>query len=555
MTDNYTFIRKSHTLKTGFDFAFSRIATNPSVGNTAFGSFTFNGRYTNNGFADFLLGYPVQATRATATQVNLLHQARYSGYFQDDWKVSSSLTLNIGVRYMVQTVMQERDGSWSNFDFATGTFVVRSEGGKLPKLALPRLLSAYPYETSEKHGWGTNMILGDHNNWSPRFGFAWRPFKNNRSVVRGGYGFYYSQVPAYIGVRQISMTNSPFQLSEVFDAAAGTTPTLTLANPFPGSGSVTASPAIVAVNRELRNGLSQQWNLTIEQQFLKTMQLRMTYLGNKVTRVPWYNYNRNLPFTQAAGTVQSRRPYQPWSDITTLDTNANSFTNQLQVEVNRRVRGGLFLMMNFTWNKSIDNAATVGGPQDPYNARLERGNADGVRQHNLNLSGTYTLPFGHKQRFLNRTGWFAQFISGWNLSALALIRSGLPFSVAYTSTLAGSYPSLRADVVGNPNVENPGITRWFDPAAFRAPAPYTTGNAARNLLFGPGQWKLDTSLVKDFRIGEFARLQFRGEAFNMPNHVSFGNPSASISSPSVIGRISATSVEQRAVQFAIRLTL
>ena len=554
MTDNYTFIRKGHTLKAGFDITFVRVASNPSVGNTAFGSFTFNGRYTNNGFADFLLGYPVQATRSTATQVNLLHQARYSGYVQDDWKVSPSLTLNLGLRYMVQTIMQERDGSWSNFDFGTGTFVIRSENGQLPKLALPRLLAAYPYETSEKHGWGTTMMLGDHNNWAPRFGFAWRPFKNNRSVLRGGYGLYYSQIPAYIGVRQISMTNSPFQLSEVFDAAAGTTPTLTLANPFPGSGSVTASPAIVAVNRELRNGLSQQWNLTIEQQLLKNMGLRMTYLGNKVTRVPWYNYNRNLPFTQAAGTVQSRRPYQPWSDITTLDTNANSFTNQMQVEVNRRVPGGLFLMMNFTWNKSLDNAATVGGPQNPYDAHLERGNADGVRQHNLNLSGTYRLPFGYKQRFFNRKGWFAQFIGGWNLSALALVRSGTPFSVAYTSTLAGAYPSLRADIVGNPNVENAGITRWFDPAAFRAPAPYTIGNGPRNGLFGPGQWKLDTSLVKEFRIGETAKLQFRGEAFNMPNHPSFGNPSASISAPSTIGRISATSVEQRAIQFAMRLS-
>ncbi len=317
---------------------------------------------------------------------------------------------------------------------------------------------------------------------------------------------------------------------------------------------MTASPAIVAVNRDLKNALSQQWNLTIEQQIHRTMGLRLTYLGNKVTRVPWYNYNRNLPFVQQAGNLQTMRPFQPWSDITTLDTNANSFTHQMQIEVNRRVPGGLFMLMNFTWNKSIDNAATVGGPQNPYYSAGDRGNADGVRQHNLNLAGTYRLPFGYKQRFYNSKGWFSQFIGGWNLSALAQIRSGLPFSVTYTPSIAGWY-STRADATGiSPDMDNPGITRWFDPAAFRAPGQFTFGNSGRNILFGPGQWNLNTSLVKEFRAGEAATIQFRGEAFNMPNHASFGNPSASLNSTSTIGRISATSVAARAVQFALRVT-
>ncbi|MBI4905451.1 MAG: TonB-dependent receptor [Acidobacteria bacterium] len=552
-TDNYTIIRRSHTLKMGFDLAFQRVATNPSVSNTAFGSFSFNTRYTNNSFGDFLLGYPVSATRSTPTQVNLLHQSRYSAYVQDDWKVSPKLTLNIGLRYMVQTVMQERDGSYSNFDFATGQFIIRTEGGNLPRLAIPRLLTTYPFEGSEKHGWGSNVLNGDHNNWSPRFGFAWRPFKTNRSVVRGAYGIYYSQVPAYIGIRQISLTNNPFQLTEVFDAAAGNVPTLSLSNPFQGSGSVTASPAIVAVNRDLHNGLSQQWNFTVEQQVLKNIGLRLTYLGNKVTRVPWYNYNRNLPFTQQAGTLQTMRPYQPWSDITTLDTNANSLTNQLQVEVNRRMSRGLYLLMNFTWNKSIDNAATVGGPQNPYYAAGDRGNADGVRQHNLNLSGTYMLPFGHGRRYFQTKGFLDALIGGWNFAAISQIRSGLPFTVTYTPSLSGWY-STRADATGiSPDIENPGITRWFNPAAFRAPQQFTFGNAGRNILFGPGQWTVNTSLQKEFRLGEVAKMQFRGEAFNMPNHVSFGNPAASLNNANTIGRISGTSVAARAVQFALRV--
>jgi hypothetical protein len=552
--DNYTFIRGSHTFKTGADIAAIRVSTNPGVSGAAFGSFTFNARYTGSGFGDFLLGFPVSSARETPTQVNLLHQTRYSAYFQDDWKVTPRLTLNLGIRYMLQTVMQERDNSWSNFDFATGQFVIRTENGQLPKTALPRLLNAYPYVTSEKHGWGSDMIDGDHNNFGPRFGFAWRPFADNKTVIRGGYGWYFSMIPAYIGIRQLSLNNSPFFLHEDFSAPAGTVPSLSLANPFPASGgAISANPAITAVNRNLRNPLSQQWNFTIERQLLKNMGLRLTYLGNRATHVPWYVYNRNLPITQVAGTIQSNRPFQPWSDISTLDTNANSITHQLQVEMNRRVTSSLYLMTNFTWNKSLDNAATVGGPQNPYNAAAERGNADGVRQLVLNLSGVYKLPFGRNRKYLSNSGWLSGFISGWNLSSLTVIRSGLPFSVSYTPPTAGWY-STRADYVGNPNVDTAGITQWFNPAAFRAPAPFTFGNSARNLLFGPGMMKVDTSLMKDFKITERGTLQFRAEAFNLPNHASFSNPAASLNSSTTIGRISATSIEARAVQFAVRLS-
>jgi hypothetical protein len=553
-TDNFTVTHGSHTFKTGFDIGLIRLATNPSVSSSAFGTFNFTARYSGNGFADFLLGYPATTARETPTQVNLLHQARYSAYFQDDWRVSPKLTLNLGLRYMVQTVMQERDGSYSNFDLGTGTFVVRSEDGKLPRLAIQRLLDAYPYESSEKHGWGTSMMLGDHNNWAPRFGFAYRPFNNNRTVIRGGYGIYYSQIPAYIGIRQISLNNSPFFLRETFEAAATPLPTLTLADPFPsGAGAVSANPAITAVNRDLRAALSQQWNLTVERQLFRSTGLRLTYLGNKATQVPWYNYNRNLPLVQAPGTLQARRPYQPWSDITILDTNANAFTHQMQVEVNRRVASGLFVLANFTWTKSLDNAATVGGPQNPYDAHLDRGNADAVRQLVLNISSTYRLPFGKGGRFLNGSRFLNPLIGGWNLGEITRLRSGAPFSITFTPTLTG-WLATRTDIVGDPNVDNPGIQRWFDPAAFKIPAQYTYGNSARNLLFGPGQISIDLSLMKDFKFAERYTLQFRSDAFNLPNHPSFGNPSGNLSSPSTVGKISATSVDQRAVQFSLRLS-
>jgi hypothetical protein len=561
LVDHYTFIRGRHTFKTGIDANFIRIATNPTAigygaspsSGAAYGSFTFNARYTGNGFGDFLLGYPVSTARDTPTLVNLLHQSRHSAYFQDDWKVKPGLTLNIGVRYMVQTLMQERDGSWSNFDFATGQLVIRTVDGKLPRLAIPRLLSAYPYVGSEAHGWGSDVMRPDHNNIEPRFGFAFRPIRNKQFVISGGYGIYVGQIPAYIGVRQISWSNSPFFLRETFEAAAGNTPTLSFANPFPtGGGSVSPNPSLTAVNRQLRNSTSQQWNLTIEKQLIRNTKLRATYLGNKATRAPFYNYNRNMPIKQAAGTIQSQRPFQPFADISTLDTNGNAFTNQFQAELTRRLPSGLYVMSNFTLNKAIDNVPVSASPQNPYDARAERSNMEGVRQLVFNTSVTYPVPVGTK--FWRVHGPLKHAIAGWNLSGIATFRSGTPFSVTFTPPQAGWYAN-RADATGiSPNLDEPNIARWFNPAAFRTPAPFTFGNTARNVLWGPGQMKIDVGLVKNVKMFERYTLMIRGEAFNLPNHPSFGNPSASISSPSTMGRIGATSVDARAVQVALKLS-
>jgi hypothetical protein len=542
LTDNLSILSGAHTFKTGFDIGFGRISTNPGAGGSSFGSFSFNGRYTGNAFADFVLGNPVSANRTTPFLPNLLYNTRYGMYAQDDWKVSSKLTLNLGVRYSLQTQTQERDGSFSNFDFASGQFVVRTEGGQLPRLAIPRLLQTYPYVESEKIGWGSDVILADHNNLAPRFGFAYRPFNDNRTVIRGGYGIFYNIIPVYIGIRQISLNNVPFVLAETFEAAAGNVPSLSLANPFPGSGTLSPNPSITAVNRQIRNTYAQQFNFTIERELAAGTGLRVSYVGNKGTRVPWYTYNRNLPIVQKAGTIQSNRPYQPWADIPTLDTNGSSITHQLQVEAIRRYAQGLFVQASYTWNKTLDNVPIVGGPQNPYNAALDRGNGDSIRPHVFYLSATYDLPV-----FKN------SILGGWQLASIVQLRAGVPFSVAFTPTQAGWYAN-RADVV-SPDLypENRGIENWFNPAAFATPAPFTFGNSARNMLFGPGQQVVDLSVLKDTKIAERYTVQFRAEAFNFSNTPSFGNPSANISVPATVGKIRGTTVSARAIQFGLKL--
>ncbi len=232
--------------------------------NAGLGRFDFNGRFTNNttgaaqpahAFADFLLGYPVFSFRATPGAISLFYQTRYSAYAQDDWQVSQRLTLNFGLRYMVQTSWKERDRAQANLDFATGKLVI--PGDKFPPQTQGRLVSAYPITTAPGEALET-----DKNNLAPRIGFAFRPFANSRTVIRGGAGFYYNTLPVFIGFRQMGLTNPPFLLSETFEAAPGRTPSLTLAAPFPGAGAISPNPAITAVQRNIQNGLSQHRRAT-----------------------------------------------------------------------------------------------------------------------------------------------------------------------------------------------------------------------------------------------------------------------------------------------------
>ncbi|MEZ5402033.1 MAG: carboxypeptidase regulatory-like domain-containing protein [Bryobacteraceae bacterium] len=551
-TDNLSIVRGAHTLKVGADIAFGRISTNPGAAGASFGTFSFNGRYSGNSFADFVLGYPVSTGRQTPYISNLLYSSRYGLYAQDDWKVNSRLTLNLGVRYMLQTQTQERDGSFANFDFASGKYVIRSEGGQLPRLAIPRLLEAYPFVTSEANSWGSDVILADHNNIGPRIGFAFRPFSDNRTVVRGGYGVYYNAIPVYIGIRQISWLNIPFLLTETFEAAAGNTPSLSLSNPFPGAGRLSANPSVTAVNRQIRNTYAQQWNFTIERELLPEFGMRVSYVGNKATGVPWYNYDRNMPIRQAPGTIQSQRPYQPWASINTLDTNGNAITHQMQAEVTRRYSKGLYLQASYTWNKTLDNVAIVGTPQNPYNAAGDRSNGDSIRPHVFYASSTYELPFGPGKAFANANGAAGKLIGGWAVAGIVQFRSGVPFSVGFTPTQAGWYAN-RADVASSdfyPSSQS--INGWFNASAFAIPQPFTFGNSARNMLFGPGQKIIDISFIKDTRFAEKYNLQFRAEFFNFPNTPSFSNPSANISFPAQVGLIRGTTVSARAIQFGLK---
>ncbi len=561
--NNFTHVRGRHTLKAGIDFANYRNSTPPGAfgmgtglaQDAALGRFSFNGRFTNNNlpaaqpahaFADFLLGYPTTTFRSTPTAISLYYQTRYSWYAQDDWQISPRLTLNFGLRYMVQTSWKERDRAQANFDFATGKLVI--PGDTLPPQAQASLMSAYPIVTAPGE-----VLETDKNNVAPRIGFAFRPFADNKTVIRGGAGFYYNTLPVYIGFRQMGFTNPPFLLAETFESAAGARPSLTLAQPFPGAGAISPNPAITAVERNIKNSLSQQWNLTVEREVVRNLGVRVSYVGNKTSHLPWYNRSVNIPAQQAAGNVQPRRPYQPWADILLLAGGGDSTMHQLQLEAIQRFSRGLTFQAEYSWNRSLDNVPIVGGPQNPYDNRADRGNSDQIRRHIFTLAYSYELPFGPGKRFANVSGPAGHIIGGWELAGITYLRTGPPFSVGFTSTTTGWFSS-RANVIRDPKLSRSerSITRWFDASAFTVPAPFTYGNSARNLLFAPGDVVFDVSVLKRIRITERVSAQFRAEFFNLPNHPNFGGPGANISTPTSVGRIFGAG-DPRQIQFGLKL--
>ena len=560
--DNLTYIRGRHTIKTGVDFGNFRMSSPPGAfglgtgiaNNAALGRFDFSGRFTTesgtpqpaNGFADFLLGYANGTYRSTPTAVNLFYATRYSAYVQDDWQVNSRFTLSYGVRYLLQTTWKERDRAEANFDFNTGRLVIPR--AQLPRQGQQRLFSAYPISLDENF----SPLIADTNNLAPRLGFAWRPFAGNKTVVRGGFGIYYNFLPVFIGFRQMGFSNPPFLLAETFESTPGRTPSLTLAQPFPGGGAISPNPAITIVEPRIKNSASNQWNLTLERELVANLGLRVSYVGNKSSNLPFYNFNLNLPSRMQAGTLQSQRPYQPWADVLMLKGAGDSTIHQLQIEAIKRFSRGISMQIEYSWNRSLDNVPIVGVSQDIYNLRNDRGNSDQVRRHIFTASYSYELPFGPGKSFLTSGGAAGKIVGGWSVAGITYLRTGQPFSVGYSSGQANWF-ATRANTtkVGNLSRGERSITRWFDFSGYSAPSPLTFGNSARNLLFGPGDIVFDVSILKDVRFSEKKSLQFRFEFFNMPNHANFNNPAASINNLGTIGRITSAG-DPRQIQFGTK---
>jgi hypothetical protein len=536
------------------------------------GNWSFDGRFSGYPLGDFLLGLPASVNSSPDPFSPLVRNSSLSPYFQDDWKISANLTLNLGLRYEWLGIPLSSNRSISNLYFppnGASPQLVVSDGAQaiVYRGQQQTLFTGIPFVYSSEVGLPPALVRNDNDNIAPRFGFAYRIPGTSNSVVRGGYGIFLQRD---IGDKWVEASvNPPFVRSSNTVLDQTNFRSFDWFNPTRGASS--ASAQIFANGSDYKAAVLQAWNLTLERTFHGTL-VSAAYVGNKAQHLATLSTpNQARP---GPGAIRSRQRWQDWGTIYLADYDGNSTYHSGQFKIQRPFSNGLTFLGAYTWSKAIDDTggtfvgeADRGGAfQDSYNRKAEKGLAGQDIRHRFVVSYVYELPFGRGKSFLNRGGPAAYVLGNWQINGITTLQTGSPFTV--TQAFNGANVDVgqrRPDTIGDPNglrssrPRGEQVAMWFDTSAFRenrpldiVNGPFRFGTGGRHTVIGPGIHNWDFAAYKDFPIREQLRVQFRGEIFNIMNRPTFANPGATLGTPQ-FGRISATSADPREVQFALKL--
>jgi hypothetical protein len=598
---NLTKVLTRHTIKFGVDFR--HIPTRELQPNAPQSAFNFDARFTGadplntsatsgNSIASFLLGYPSSGS-IDFNPLVLISSNYFAGYLQDDFKVNGKLTLNLGLRYEIETGRNERDNRVSWFDPSAPSPVAAQVG-------LPNLRGGLEFA-----GVGGNPRRQkdtDFKNLGPRAGFAYSV--NSRTIVRGGYGVFYLPMTGDDTGRNLGGEGFFAATSYVSSLDGGLTPAGSLNNPFPnglnqppGSSQGLATllgQDIITVFRDDRSAYAQEWNLDIQRELPGAFLFDVAYAGMKGTRLPIDIQLNQLPASALAlgsqllqqvpnpfyglvtvgplsqptiARAQLLRPFPQFGSINVRAVHqGTSSYHSLQVKVDRRFSHGFSVLGAYTWSKLLTNVGSRlainfanPGIQDSDNLRAERAPGNVDVPHRVVISYNWELPFGSGRAWLGNShgiaGWLAR---GWQINGITTIQSGPPLglgtAVNQTNSLGGgSRPNTSGKSAQLSGPIEDRLNRYFDTSVFSQPAPFTFGNTARTLsdLRAPGSVNFDCSLLKNIPVHGRATAQLRVEAFNLLNHPSFGAPGTTFGTSS-FGVISSAS-DGRVVQLGLKL--
>ena len=536
-----------------------------------------NGPFSGNATADLALGYVQSAFRDGQKSPFGMSWWEISTYFMDDFRATPKLTLNLGLRWDIFTPMVEDHNRLANFDFNTGEFVQAGTPGV------------------SRSG---NVELNLHN-LAPRFGFAYIPFDDNKTVVRGGFGIFYDQQANQNDAELAFNPTGLFGSQSILVPGSSTTPATILSQGFPTPlpFPTLANPSGRASAFFMNNATTyvEEWNLNVERQLMKDTVLQVAYVGTHALHLS-YLRNLNQPFQPLDSNfaldvnqlpTNFGRPYYPTvpniAAIRTEGHDIRSITHGLQVRFEKRFSANWSMLNSYTWQHTIgyssenESIGTSLEPQNTHNLAAERGDVDPDYRHQFTSAWSYNLPFGPGQRFFAGDGPGRWIAGGWQLNGIVALYSGRSFTpyLSFDPTNTGSN-GPRPDVVGNPydfsNAATIGfdggsptcpfthqsILCWFNPAAYALPqlAPGQSsatqfGNAGRGTLRAPVQYNVDFSVFKDFKISESKLLQFRAELFNLFNTPQFGDPNFSVDTAQA-GSITSTVHSSRQIQLALK---
>ena len=561
----------NHAVKVGFEYEYLTVGI--SDNGSTLGSFNFSGRFTGQngsyqgGIADLLLGFPTTYSQDSNTIFNRF-QKIYSGYGQDDWKLTRKLTLNIGLRWDFATPPREANNQWQQLDLTTHTLIAAKEGDIYSRaLVHPRF-----------------------NNFAPRFGFAYRP--TDKWVIRGAYGIFYNLTDR-TGREGLMGYNFPF--------AVNSSSTIT------GSGNLSSANALFQLQNGIPASLTsatlinqstvahqyqdanqktayvQQYNVTIQRELMRNLLLDVAYVGNLGTHLPTFrDVNQNsVSFNPTTGApIIGPKPLAQYGlngNIQYMEFRGRSSYNSFQAKLDKRFSEGLSGSAAFTWGKtlanSIDQLASGGDattyqgakrtPQNGYDLKNEKGLADFDIQMRFVMSAVWELPYGRGRRYQSSHHVNELLFGGWQISPILIAQGGLPLTIVQSQLLnlggnRNSRPNRIAD--GNLPDDQRTVSRWFDTNAFVTlqtdPAlkgfvpNQAFGNSGIGILRGPKLFTLDFNLSKEFWVTERQSLQFRTEFFNAPNHTNLGIPSVTIGSG--FGQITSSATPARQIQFGLK---
>ena len=528
---------------------------------------TFQGN-TGDGLAALLLGYPTQGSVSTTNFVS--DQKRtYAFYGQSDWKVSSKLTVNLGVRYELFSPTYEKFGRQARFDFDTNTLIIPkgpSQDTPLP----PNFSTVFPTVKVQRGVADKYLSPWDKADFGPRIGVAYS--LQRKTVVRAGYGIFYGGEENVGAGSNLGASSAPFNLNINLTQPANLStfqinpliPTLSQGFPLNVFQQPTGTK-LIGEAYHLRTPLVHKWNLAIQRELRGNMAWEVSYIGNHQAHQMMYWDPNTAPARPdvSFGSVaaDSLRPVPAYSTTREMDTNSYGNYAALSTKLEKRYSNGLEFLVSYTWGHALSNSGTAlypgigdtrGNPRD-----LSQQYTDAVWdiRHNATASLVYDLPFGKGRRFGASASRAANtLIGGWQANSVISVHTGRPFTLE-TRYGVGYVGTIHPDIVPgmDPNAapangRSPDL--WFNTSAVTTPKANTVGTSPNASNIGPGVRNVDLSLFKNFTITERYRLQFRAEAMNVSNTPQFANPDAT-QGDSTFGQISAAS-GQRNVQFALR---
>ncbi len=525
-----------------------------------------------NGIADALLGIPQDWINGF--EVNISGTGtEYDFFGTDTWKLRPNLTLNVGVRYEYNSLVTDKSNHFSNFDFSSTACGARGAllvaGPSAATVECPQVnsttgaLAFVPVGTQELGSTAENRALQypDRDNIAPRLGFAWQPFHNLNTVVRGGYGVFFDQTFGDVYFRRAS--NPPFVRVSVgqIDKALPSLLPLVQSRQLPllsgalidnafGLASTPLFPSISPFQLDFQDSFVQEWSLDLQRQLPGSWLLDLGYVGTRGLRLPRAT-DPNQPNVYSG--LARRFPTFPQNFVYTESSGSSTY-HALQMKAERHFGGGLAFLLSYTYSHAVDTNSTFGSddrnanaPQNSLDLASEKASSDFDFRHRLSVAYVYDLPFGSK--LLHSGSHAANYaISGWEFAGIVTAQTGPPFTpvisgnVSCTGELSNfGVVTDRPDLIGNPYPTKRRPNRWVLASAFSSPfvdagGNCAFGNAGRNILRGPGLASWDSSLLRRFRIAESKSLEFRAEMFNLFNRANFETPERDLASAS-FGRI------------------